>query len=323
MIYTKIWMVAYLLIVVTFVPNANADRWKNRKNSTLKINCGVNKPNFNLAIKFFEDEKLNGEPFAILSNDEFKKKGDPCLKSRCLLDFNSDFYSLQVTGSDSPRIIVIPFEQMINDRTYMLTYQKKKLFMNVESKECSFLNPKESEEFISNQNFPYQSAEKGDSGPLSPAFVFWVEKPAKEVHAQFVKNYPEALTIINKLRKELSPGSFERFKTQINEVLAEDFSSASLDELLGGSLGMSEMNENTSIDQTKAFDGKSFQDGFLGCLTGDNVLGHKKEADSESITFCGSNPGVPICCRFKAIKKKENGKVKVKVMFGLEMWYDV
>jgi hypothetical protein len=320
---SKIWILACLVISGAFVPNAKADQWKNRKSSTLKINCGINKPNFNLAVKFFEDEKLSGEPYAIISNDEFKKKGDACLKSRCSLDYYSDFYGLQVTGSDSPRIIVIPFDRMINERMYSVNYKNKKLFMHVESKECIFLNSKESESFISNRRFPYQSVPDWESAPQTPAFVFWVEKPAKEVYAHFVKKYPEALTIINKLRKELAPGKLERFKTQLDEVLAEDFSSASLFELLGSSLGIPEINESTSFDQEKAFNGKSFQEGFLGCLNGESVLSHKIELDSEWITFCGSKSGIPTCCRFQAIKKKESGKEKVKVLFGLEMWGDV
>ena len=307
-----------------------AAKWKNDERATVKISCGSFRSSLELKVNFFENEKLSGEPYAVLSNEKFVKKGDPCEKGSCWLNFDSDMYYLQVTGSDSPRVLVIPFDKQISERTYMTIHKDKKLFFDIANKECTFLGEKESAKFIKNRRFPYKPVDdleitpKGlKDEPFSSAYYFWVEKSAKEVYDQFMKDYPQALNIVNILRKELRPGSFLSFKKKIDELVSKDLPRDSLEELLKGVSEQAGSDDDVKVDQVKAFNGAEFQKGFLGCLTGKFISDHVREIDKEVITFCGPNSGPPICCRFHALKKKENGHDSVELKFVLIGWSEV
>jgi hypothetical protein len=331
MLGIKIKFLTISCAILSTMSTVEAAKWKNDERPTVKISCGSFRSSLELKVNFYEDEKLVGEPYAVLSNLKFIPRGQNCSsESSCGINFDSELYQLQVTGSDSPYVLVLPFDKQLSERTYMTMHMDKKLFFNIENKECIFLSEKESAKFIRNRKFPYKPVddlEIAPSGlkdePLSSAYFFWVEKSAKEVYDQFMRDYPDAQNIVSALRKELKPGSFQSFKKKIDEIVSKDLPRDNLEELLKGVSEQAGSDDYVKVDQIKAFNGAEFQKGFLGCLTGKYVSDHVKELDKEVITFCGPNTGPPVCCRFHAIKKKENGKEKVQVKFVLIGWTEV
>lgn len=214
MFKTEIRILTLVYSLMIFVSTVEA-RWKNYDKATVKISCGSHRPSLDLKVKFFEDEKLSGEPYAILSNLKFMLRGKDCSsEGSCLRNFDSEIYYLQVTGSDSPLVLAIPFDKQIDERTYMAIHKDKKLFFNVENKECILLDEKESVEFVQNPRFPYKSVVPTDEKTresYSSAFVFWIEKPVRDVYEQFMRDNPQALAIVNSLKSEIKIGSFEKF----------------------------------------------------------------------------------------------------------------
>lgn len=325
MLKTEIRILTLIYSLLIFVSSAEA-RWKNYDRATVKVSCGSYRPSIELKIKFFEDEKLSGEPYAVLSNEKFVKKGDTCEKGSCWLSFDSDIYFLQIVASESPRVLAIPFDKQIDERTYMAIHKDKKLFFNIENKECIFLNEKESAEFVQNPRFPYKSVAPTDEKtkePFSSAFVFWIEKPAKDVFKQFMRDYPQALAIVNSLKSEIKIGSFEKFNKKLNEYHSKGIYTGGFEDQLRAALFIEDdYAEISASDQAKAFNKELFQKGLIESLSGKLVLATPKFNNIDNIVFCDQNLSIPICTTFEVIKKKENGQNKTDIKFGFMKWYD-
>lgn len=327
MFKTEIRILTLVCSLMIFVSTAEA-RWKNYDKATVKISCGSHRPSLDLKVKFFEDEKLSGEPYAILSNLKFMPRGKDCSsEGSCSLNFDSELYYLQVTGSSSPYVIVLPFDKQFSERTYMTMYKDKKLFFNIENKECVLLNNEESRAFTENIRFPYKSVQpttdEKTREPYSSAFVYWIEKPAKDVYDQFMRDNPQALAIANSLKSEIKIGSFEKFNKKLNEYHSKGIYTGGFEDQIRAALfSDDDYTEISASDQTKTFDKDLFQQGLIESLSGRFVLAVPKVDEVERIVFCAPGFSAPICTHFEVIKKKEKGQNKRDIKFGFMKWYD-